>query len=1079
MKKILLFLSLLACVNVVYAVSPNCELYIINFVTDTNLYVRFYPTGAIYHKEISVTNTIERYTIRSQSFEPGNGTKIGIKRIGELSLNNRLKYIVGIDGFALNNRSPYPGYFEIKPDLTGISYDKWLLLGNDASANSDLDGLFGFGEYILEIYKTTDGGTSFQQIIQIPIDWLDFNYPYGTGVGAADLFLRIYDISPLNITFEWSAGVQGDELPLFGTGSPPYNGGIQVYKQYHRFDSNLYEWVGYNLNNENPPSRGNSISDEYFLTYPMEGRNLPSPYNIPQHSDAGLIRANVSIDTNVNTPLTLLQSPTNLTIANKAIVKVEPADTLNLITPSSPVNGYVNLIIQDSSFLAVRPSAKIIVHSPNRITLKNTGSIVINTGGEIRIKPGALFCNEGGKLFGRVTFENGFHQPLCSQLADFFMQDSSKFVLDSNAVLPIQNNTTLHIRGNQSALILNPGSKLLFGENSGIICDSGARIVANNAEFASIDSTKKWNGISLNDLSHDTIKNCVIKNAMYGIAINDKHTDEEELEEIYSTEISNCSFINQTNYALNNAVYAEGSSQILFKNNTIHSNSLTKGFTHGVYAEYCPAGNFNIIGNTILNSGAGMTLISCSPFVAQNNLEGNAYSESGIFADNVNGKFEHNIINDFYYAYYSFTSSPDLLKNTFGSDYDDVVYLSHSSVPMMKPVLSGSDLYWYSGDNTITGSPSDAGILFDEDSYPNMNYGYNRITLTGNTYYITGINPSSGARYFDVYQNYWGGTPDSSKFYVYNSDGVRFNPYDSDSPAPRETSNFTLIDIGFGLYDTIHYYESDNPGLAEELYLNGMRNENEGNYTLAINRFKEIIEDHRVSEFTSLCLSRIYNCHEKKRATQSEYNLLENYYGNIFTDTTYNLTQRNISEEFMLKTIIKQNNIVEAISNYNNIYSQNTNTSKGTHALINREILSAGSGDNAGNLSQIENIEIKQTRINTILSNIIKRNKIVFESITRKPVGFQLHQNYPNPFNPSTKISFTISKGSFVTLKVYDITGREVKTLINEYKQSGSYETEFDASLSARQGNAMPSGVYYYKLEADGISEIKKMILVK
>lgn len=54
----------------------------------------------------------------------------------------------------------------------------------------------------------------------------------------------------------------------------------------------------------------------------------------------------------------------------------------------------------------------------------------------------------------------------------------------------------------------------------------------------------------------------------------------------------------------------------------------------------------------------------------------------------------------------------------------------------------------------------------------------------------------------------------------------------------------------------------------------------------------------------------------------------------------------------------------------------------------------------------------------------------------------------------------SIPKGSSVTLKVYDITGREVKTLINEYKQSGSYETEFDASLSARQGNAMSSGVY-------------------
>ena len=121
----------------------------------------------------------------------------------------------------------------------------------------------------------------------------------------------------------------------------------------------------------------------------------------------------------------------------------------------------------------------------------------------------------------------------------------------------------------------------------------------------------------------------------------------------------------------------------------------------------------------------------------------------------------------------------------------------------------------------------------------------------------------------------------------------------------------------------------------------------------------------------------------------------------------------------------------------------------------------------------ISNILITKTDSlgNTIYVNILNSNQTMMD--------FNLFQNYPNPFNPKTKISFSIPKGSFVTLKVFDITGREVKTLINEYKQSGSYETEFDASLSARQGNAMSSGVYYYKLETGDNSEIKKMILVK
>ena len=130
------------------------------------------------------------------------------------------------------------------------------------------------------------------------------------------------------------------------------------------------------------------------------------------------------------------------------------------------------------------------------------------------IRNGASFCNEGGFISGnaRIFYIGGTHVILC-ELGDYLLQDSIKFILDSNAVLPIPNNTTLHLKGNTTSLLMKPGSKLLFGENSGIICDSGGKVIANNATFASSDSTKIWNGISLSGLSQDTIKNCTIKNA--------------------------------------------------------------------------------------------------------------------------------------------------------------------------------------------------------------------------------------------------------------------------------------------------------------------------------------------------------------------------------------------------------------------------------------------------------------------------------------------------------------------------------------------------------------------------------------
>ena len=96
----------------------------------------------------------------------------------------------------------------------------------------------------------------------------------------------------------------------------------------------------------------------------------------------------------------------------------------------------------------------------------------------------------------------------------------------------------------------------------------------------------------------------------------------------------------------------------------------------------------------------------------------------------------------------------------------------------------------------------------------------------------------------------------------------------------------------------------------------------------------------------------------------------------------------------------------------------------------------------------------------------------VDESLKDYPEGFTLNQNYPNPFNPSTKISWQVPVGSWQTLKVYDVLGNEVATLVNEYKPAGTYEVEWDAS-------GLPSGVYFYQLKTEGFIETKKMLLLK
>lgn len=88
------------------------------------------------------------------------------------------------------------------------------------------------------------------------------------------------------------------------------------------------------------------------------------------------------------------------------------------------------------------------------------------------------------------------------------------------------------------------------------------------------------------------------------------------------------------------------------------------------------------------------------------------------------------------------------------------------------------------------------------------------------------------------------------------------------------------------------------------------------------------------------------------------------------------------------------------------------------------------------------------------------------------PGGFVLKQNYPNPFNPSTNIEFQLPVSGFISLKVFDVLGNQVKTLINEEKKAGFYQIAFDAS-------DLPSGVYLYKLSTESFSDIKKMTVLK
>ncbi len=94
------------------------------------------------------------------------------------------------------------------------------------------------------------------------------------------------------------------------------------------------------------------------------------------------------------------------------------------------------------------------------------------------------------------------------------------------------------------------------------------------------------------------------------------------------------------------------------------------------------------------------------------------------------------------------------------------------------------------------------------------------------------------------------------------------------------------------------------------------------------------------------------------------------------------------------------------------------------------------------------------------------------EDVDKLPNDFTLYQNYPNPFNPSTVISWQLASASFVTLKIYDVLGREIITLVNRYYVSGKYKANFNA-------NGLPSGVYFYRLITKDFIQTKKMMYLR
>ncbi|KXK52269.1 MAG: PKD repeat protein [Chlorobi bacterium OLB5] len=640
------------------------------------------------------------------------------------------------------------------------------------------------------------------------------------------------------------------------------------------------------------------------------------------------------------------------------------------------------------------------------------------------------------------------------------VEDSVKIIIEENASLQIPDSSTYIFEGSETKLICKENSEIKLGKGSKLIFEDGARIIANGCKFTSYDSTDTWDGIYLSGIAYDTLKNCTFQNAVNGINITDNY---DPFGSPGAVEISNCTFKNSTSTELLNYVYVNNSYNVLVKGcNAVKTGSA--GFTAGIIAEYCPAGGIVICDNNINYVNTGISLLQSSEYIARNVITGYSNTGTGIYLDNSNGTIEYNTVNNFQKSVYGSYSSPYLLKNTLIDAYVTNIDLVNSSMPVMKPVISSSTLRWLGGNNNITGYPTNSGIRF-ADCYPLIDSGYNKIVVNGSDY----LNGNFTFLYTEVPAriNYWyDNPPNSSLFDISGGYADYSNSFDGTNlPA---TDGSELNSIGWGLYDSVFTKTmGDNP-TPEDLFTQAYTEEMSNNYTDAITHYKEVVSSYKTSEYAPVALARIFNCLEKSRASISQFYAIQGYYTNIQNNSAYPNATRELSEDFKIKSKVKQFNIEEAINDYETIYQNNQNNAKGLHALLNKLSLQRMTQGDAPNSNMVNYTEHKLGILSLITGQDLKNTS---SAINNQPSQFRLHQNYPNPFNPTTSIRYDIPQSAYVTIKVYDILGKEVFSY-KEYKPAGSYEVKFD-------GSNLASGMYFYSLEANGYKDVKKMVLIK
>ncbi|MGA7721147.1 MAG: T9SS type A sorting domain-containing protein [Ignavibacteriaceae bacterium] len=510
------------------------------------------------------------------------------------------------------------------------------------------------------------------------------------------------------------------------------------------------------------------------------------------------------------------------------------------------------------------------------------------------------------------------------------------------------------------------------------------------------------------------------------------------------------------------------------------------GTTQGSWGNITLSGsgtNSSNLSNVIIQYGSGIQFLSGADAVLQNSTINNCTEDVYIYnaAPSIIGD---QIINPSQCGIYIDASgySPaiysNLIKMTTGQSTEGI-YILDNSAPYISNNRIGGFVYGiYGGGGSIT--------RLQGSSFPSQNNliygnGYGLTAGWGSTIYggyqgngmynsIHGNTSEDAYSYHNSYlyaeYDYWGSTPlratDGTGGLDYNNNLGTNDPWKGATPSIEKKNNsYSLNELASVTIPNPSITDSSSTDPFSALNL-----EDKGDLSGAIIQYMGLIAKDNHADFAITELFKLFN-------QFSRTDILT--YFETFTSSNkhYPLVSKLIAD-YNLQT----GEFDKAISTYDNLIKNYSNDYYGINARF-QKLFAYVNVKNDLTKAQQMLTQIKSLNLTDLLWTVqIEQAESMIGSSSKSnnseisiPAGYSI-ANYPNPFNPTTMIQYQIPSNGMVTLKVFDVLGREIKTLVSEYKQQGTYTVSFDASKLA-------SGIYFYQIRSGNYISTKKMMYMK